>query len=390
MKHFGRFVSVISIISLICSLSISMPLVARADEPEDVENEEEVLVDERIIQMSPEDMPVVEYIEGASVCFDCKSVRIIEAVKYDLTAHTTVTPSYDDVIWTSMDPGVVTVDENGVLTGVSIGSAWVTAAVGQELARIYVYVDENTLVQDSNEYMYYIKVNRSFNCITIYTLDEAGEYTVPVRAFRCSTGRNTPYGTHKVRNHNAWNGLFGDYEGMWSSWIISEFLFHSVPFYYRSHDSLNISMYNEFGTTCSGGCVRLQVLNAKWIFDNCPVGTLVYFYFDDEDPGPLGLPEAIKLPGDVAWDPTDPDAANPWFEGEPVINGVHDISVSVGGEIDYFDGVTAIDSMGNDITDTLKVLTPVDVNTPGEYQVIYQVTDAAYKTVYAYCTVVVN
>lgn len=390
MKLGRKLFSYILSAAVLFGCAFSVPFNAYAAKVDNTDETEEEAVDERIIYVPQDQMPVVEDIPGATVSFDSDSIRIVEAVRYDLTVHTTVSPSYDDVIWTSMDPGVVTVDDNGVLTGVSIGSAWVTASVGQKMDRIYVYVDENTMIPDPQEFMYRIEVNRSFNNITVYTLDEAGEYTVPVRVFRCSTGRNTPYGTHKVRNHNYWNGLMGDYEGLWSSWIYSQFLFHSVPFYYRTHDSLNEDMYNEFGTTCSGGCVRLQALNAKWIFDNCPVGTPVYFYFDDENPGPLGLPDAIRLPEGLGWDPTDPTAENPWFGGEPSISGVHDITVKAGAEIDYFDGVVGIDSVGNDITNTFKVYTPVDINTPGEYQVIYSLTDAAYKTVYAYCTVTVT
>lgn len=36
---------------------------------------------------------------------------------------------------------------------------------------------------------YKIMVNRAANCVTVYGKDAAGEYTVPVRAFVCSCGR---------------------------------------------------------------------------------------------------------------------------------------------------------------------------------------------------------
>ena len=62
------------------------------------------------------------------------------------------------------------------------------------------------------------------------------------------------------------------------------------------------------------GCVRLTVADAKWIFDNVPIGTLVEFY-DSSDPGPLGKPGAQKISSNEkfrGWDPTDPDPNNPW------------------------------------------------------------------------------
>lgn len=64
--------------------------------------------------------------------------------------------------------------------------------------------------------------------------------------------------------------------------------------------------------------------DAKWIYDNCPVGTKVTIY-DSKDPGPLGKPTPIRI--DVnspyrGWDPTDPDPRNPWLKLRPTIKGI--------------------------------------------------------------------
>ena len=74
--------------------------------------------------------------------------------------------------------------------------------------------------------------------------------------------------------------------------------------------------YNKLGQQASMGCVRLTVEDAKWIADNCPSGTTVEIY-EDDDPGPLGKPEAAHIDTDSpnkGWDPTDPDVANPWHQ----------------------------------------------------------------------------
>ena len=62
------------------------------------------------------------------------------------------------------------------------------------------------------------------------------------------------------------------------------------------------------------GCVRLTVADAKWIYDNCSIGTAVYFYDNAGNPGPLGKPKAKKLSNNSMgyWDPTDPSPGNPW------------------------------------------------------------------------------
>ena len=44
----------------------------------------------------------------------------------------------------------------------------------------------------SNGKPYYIKVNYGANVVTVYSLDENNNYTVPVKAMVCSTGTATP------------------------------------------------------------------------------------------------------------------------------------------------------------------------------------------------------
>ena len=61
----------------------------------------------------------------------------------------------------------------------------------------------------------------------------------------------------------------------------------------------------------------------------------------------------------------------------PVISGVEDIIVTVGAdEVDYLDGVTAVDCNGNDITDKIVCDSSiVDLENVGEYGIVYTVVD---------------
>ena len=56
--------------------------------------------------------------------------------------------------------------------------------------------------------------------------------------------------------------------------------------------------------------------DVKWMYDNCPIGTPVFIYDDENCPGPMGKPGTIYIdPDDTelrGWDPTDPDTQNPW------------------------------------------------------------------------------
>ena len=56
-------------------------------------------------------------------------------------------------------------------------------------------------------------------------------------------------------------------------------------------------------------------VSTKWVYENCPEGTTVVIY-DSDEKEPLAKPTPLKIDeNDNArrgWDPTDPDANNPW------------------------------------------------------------------------------
>ena len=163
---------------------------------------------------------------------------------------------------------------------------------------------------------YYIKINYTANTVTVYQQDSNGNYTVPKKAFVCSTGKDTPRsGIYKTQNKYQWKLLNGGVYGQYSTRITGSILFHSVPYRTNSKNALISRYYDQLGITASAGCVRLTVADAKWIYDNCPLGTQVEFY-KSSNPGPLGKPLAKKIssyPNNIkCWDPTDPDSNNPW------------------------------------------------------------------------------
>lgn len=163
---------------------------------------------------------------------------------------------------------------------------------------------------------YYIKVNNSANVVTVYTQDENGEYTVPVKVMVCSTGTATPKsGKYGIKGRWEWLGLFGNVYGHYSTQIVGNILFHSVPYLEKYNPgSLEYWEYDKLGTSASMGCIRLTVRDARWIFNNVSSGTIVEFY-SSSNPGPLGKPSAQKISGNEKcrnWDPTDSNPNNPW------------------------------------------------------------------------------
>ncbi len=172
---------------------------------------------------------------------------------------------------------------------------------------------ENNQVSSNNKLPYYIKINRKQNVVMVYGL-ENGEYTKLVKVFTCSTGKATPVGTFNTTDKYEWRPLFGDVYGQYATRITGSILFHSVPYTKQSKDSLEWEEYNKLGTPASMGCIRLQVADVKWIYDNCPKGTTVTIYDSDSLDG-IEKPTIKLIDGNSqnkGWDPTDPDPLNPW------------------------------------------------------------------------------
>ncbi|MDF2484947.1 MAG: hypothetical protein K0R46_1115 [Herbinix sp.] len=229
---------------------------------------------------------------------------------------------------------------------------------------------------------YLIKVNRYHNTITIYEQDEEGEYSIPVKAMTCSVGAysRTITGTFPLKEKYRWKALMGDVWGQYSTRIVGGILFHSVYYYENGNPaSLATAEYNKLGKAASHGCIRLTVEDAKWIYDNCPSGTLVEIFDDKNSPGPLGKPKTVKIEKSVRWDPTDPDEKNPYFFRLPKLLGIEDKTIVWGEKVNLMKGVSAFSSTGQDITAEIEVEGEVDSGIPGEYKVTYSVEDELGK-----------
>ena len=154
---------------------------------------------------------------------------------------------------------------------------------------------------------YYLKVNKTTNVVTVYTQDHK-----PYTAFVCSVGYATPLGTFYTPAKYTWWMLDGPSYGQYCTRITGSFLFHSVWYYQQDKTTQSYVQYNKLGTTASHGCVRLTTAAAKWIYDNCPIGTKVIIFNGSSSDDPLGKPSFIRVSTSVStgWDPTDPDPNN--------------------------------------------------------------------------------
>ncbi len=230
---------------------------------------------------------------------------------------------------------------------------------------------------------YVLKVNRKQNVITAY------KNNVPVRVMLCSTGKNnaTPVGTFYTKAKMRWHELDGPVWGQYCTRISGHYLFHSV--YYREYNNnrkLAINQYRKLGKQASHGCVRVTVEDAKWIYDNCSIGTKVVIY-DSKNAGPLGKPSNIKVKTKSSgkWDPTDTDPNNPHYKYRPTIkiSEKKETQIMVGTKYNLKSGVTAKDYRKKNITSKIKVNGKVDTSKPGTYYLKYWVQDSRNYYTYA-------
>ena len=175
----------------------------------------------------------------------------------------------------------------------------------------FYFEPSGRLVQDVDSLIgkqssYVIKVNKALNCSTIYAKDGDNGYIIPVKAMLTSVGDDTPLGTFKTPEKYRWRLMVNDTYTQWATRITQGFLFHSITYAEPDIYKLNTEGYNGLGVSRSLGCVRLTCENAKWVYDNCALGTAVEIYEDSNVASPFDKPDLIPISNSQNWDPTDP------------------------------------------------------------------------------------
>lgn len=241
-------------------------------------------------------------------------------------AGTNLTPfisAYADRIGMSEDGRLVYQDENftnGWLE--QSGLRWYVR--DGEVLRGWQYIDGfkyyfdegGQLIQDvdaliGKQSSYQLKINKLMNCLTVYAKDGDSGYIIPVKSMITSVGDDTPIGTFKTPEKFRWRLMVTGAYAQYATRIKPNtgFLLHSVIYDIQDNQTLWTDTFNGIGVLRSLGCVRLHTGDAKWIYDNCAVGTSITVY-DDENPGPFVKPGTIPIPQGQTYDPTDPDVVH--------------------------------------------------------------------------------
>lgn len=123
-------------------------------------------------------------------------------------------------------------------------------------------------------------------------------YNTPTGNFKiqgASGGRNAKYRTAKMSSGKSYAEYLCRFHGAKCM--------HTVPYSQRQKEGkVNKTEFNKLGKVASAGCVRMPNVLAKFIYEDCPVGTAVKVFKGTKGKYPMGKPFKYTATKDI--DPT--------------------------------------------------------------------------------------
>lgn len=111
-------------------------------------------------------------------------------------------------------------------------------------------------------------------CLTSIYTGSRGNWSLN-RRYACAPGKaSTPTVLGEYQVYGKGYSFGHGYTCYYYTQFYGDYLFHSSPYYVNSNRVMDPTM----GVPASHGCVRLEIQNAKWIYDNIPYGTKVVTY----------------------------------------------------------------------------------------------------------------
>lgn len=185
--------------------------------------------------------------------------------------------------------------------------------------------NQGQYIEPSKQYK--IRVNKASNFITVYSMNNDGNYDLH-KQFRCSVNPSVKVQSTTIAFKYPWVVFGANTCGRFVSKLASGTYIHSVIYYNQNVYLLNKSTYNNLGNSAKTGYIYLNVADTKWIYENCGSETVVEIYEDASEKSPFA---GVKLePATTKYDPTDIEAANnyvpetkaPETQGESTSNQV--------------------------------------------------------------------
>lgn len=174
----------------------------------------------------------------------------------------------------------------------------------------YVRESHHTSMPARIQSQYYITINLNSQIARVYKKDAQGNPTGnPIRTFLVSTGMKymeytkTPVCKFMVINDkHRWMNVTSDGAPCWLQYVTflmkinsisgstakgyhTGFMMHSETYDRQNENTLQAKEWNMLGYPRSHGCIRMRIVDCKWIYDNCKSGTIVEMVNGDPEPG---------------------------------------------------------------------------------------------------------
>lgn len=187
----------------------------------------------------------------------------------------------------------------------------------------YYFQEDGRLLQDVELIIgtggpFMLKINKEMNCLTVYAKDGDNGFIIPVKSFLTSVGDDTPIGTFRTPEKYRWRLMIHDLYTQYATRLGAgmPILIHSIIYDAPNPFTVWASTYNNLGIARSAGCIRLASADAKWVYDNCAIGTTVVVY-NSSIAGPFERPTIMyEIPFEQTWDPTDPNVTQEMIDAE--------------------------------------------------------------------------
>lgn len=136
--------------------------------------------------------------------------------------------------------------------------------------------------------LYTIKVDLTNKVVTVYERVDNDPYAKIARQSICTTGTNsdkTPTGKWRLDLTRRRFGYFSKYNCYAQYWVhvVGGIYFHSILYNTPVEGDFTSTSYRALGTQASHGCIRMLVEDVRWLYYNCPPGTLCIVEYGEKD-----------------------------------------------------------------------------------------------------------
>lgn len=165
--------------------------------------------------------------------------------------------------------------------------ACVVAAVLPAAGALAWSPDEVLFAQTDPE-RYTIVVDLTNKVTTVYEREGEDPYARVAKQFICTTGTNsdlTPTGSWRLNLRRRRFGYFSQYHCYAQYWVqvVGGIYFHSILYNTPVEGDFTSTSYRALGTQASHGCIRMLVEDIRWIYYNCPPGTLCIVEYGEKN-----------------------------------------------------------------------------------------------------------